>query len=127
MRKEFKLLVVVVLVLTFSFSLSVFASTNSQNPLASLVKILSQTETGQGMTSSSAQSPVAIFTYTPDIPHPGDTIVFDASASYAPAGSIVQYMWDFGDGNVTTVTSTTVTHSYPLDGNYTVQLTVTDN
>jgi uncharacterized repeat protein (TIGR02543 family) len=75
----------------------------------------------------SNQAPIASFTYSPVNPGPGDVIVFNASASYAPDGSIVQYTWDFGDGNVTTVTSSIVTYAYPIDGYYTVQLTVTDN
>ena len=117
----------VVLVLALSLSLSVFASTIAHNLSTPSAMGLFQPRTGQGIRGFSIQLPVAIFTYTPEIPQPGDTIVFDASASYAPSGSIVQYTWDFGDGNVTTVTNPTITHSYPLDGNYTVELTVTDN
>ncbi len=117
MARMLKVFVVLMLVLAFLLSISVFASKISQNLAIPLVNGPSQTGT----------LPAAIFTYTPDIPHPGDTIVFDASASYSPAGLIVKYTWDFGDGNVTAVTSPTVTHSYPVDGNYTVELTVTDN
>jgi len=73
------------------------------------------------------QPPIASFTYTPNIPSPGETIVFNASASYDPDGWIAYYTWNFGDGNVTTITSPTVTHSYPVDGTYTVELTVTDD
>jgi hypothetical protein len=58
---------------------------------------------------------------------PGDITTFDASASYAPSGSIVSYTWDFGDGTVVTSASPTITHSYLFDGTYTVQLTVTDS
>jgi hypothetical protein len=58
---------------------------------------------------------------------PGDIITFDASGSYASSGTIVSYTWDFGDGTVATVTSPTITHSYLIDGTYTVQLTVTDS
>jgi len=119
-------LVVVILVLALSLSLSVFTSTIARASTPSAMGPF-QPQTGQGIRGSSIQLPVAIFTYTPEIPQPGDTIVFDASASHAPSGSIVQYTWDFGDGNVTTVTDPTITHSYPLDGNYTVELTVTDN
>jgi PKD repeat protein len=77
--------------------------------------------------SHSDQAPTASFTYSPAIPGPGDTITFDASASLAPNGWITSYTWDFGDGTVTTTSDPTITHSYPIDGNYTVQLTVTDN
>ncbi len=78
-----------------------------------------------GITSD--QSPVASFTYSPTAPMPGDIITFDASASYAPSGTIVSYTWDFGDGTVATSASPTITHSYLIDGTYTVQLTVTDS
>ncbi len=52
------------------------------------------------------------------------TVLFDASNSYDPDGTIVSYEWDFGDN--TTATGITVTHSFDY-GTYTVTLTVTDN
>jgi hypothetical protein len=73
------------------------------------------------------QSPTASFTYSPATPTPGETITFNASASYDSAGSIVQYSWDFGDGTTATITNPIITYAYPIDGTYTVQLTVTDN
>jgi hypothetical protein len=73
------------------------------------------------------QPPVASFVYSPTAPGPQDLIVFDASSSYSPGGFIVQYAWDFGDGTMSTVTDPLITHSYFVDGDYTVQLTVTDN
>jgi len=77
--------------------------------------------------SSASQHPIASFTFSPDAPTPQEPILFNASSSYAPNGWIVQYTWDFGDGYVSTVTDPLITHSYPVDGDYTVQLTVTDN
>jgi len=73
------------------------------------------------------QSPIASFAYSPDFPAPEQIITFDASASSDPDGTIVQYRWDFSDGSVLVGTVPVVTHSYPVDGNYTVELTVTDN
>lgn len=73
------------------------------------------------------QGPVASFVYSPDIPTPGESILFDASLSYDLYGSIVSYAWDFGDGAAVVMMGPTITHSYPLDGNYTVELIVTDN
>jgi PKD repeat protein len=52
------------------------------------------------------------------------TITFDGSASYDPDGTIVAYVWDFGDG--TTGTGPTPTHTFSA-GTYTVRLTVMDN
>lgn len=53
------------------------------------------------------------------------TLIFDASESYDPDGSIVSYRWDFGDG--TTELGAVITHTYQYPGDYTVVLTVTDN
>ncbi len=52
-------------------------------------------------------------------------LTFDGSNSNDPDGTIVNYVWDFGDGN--TDTGNIVTHSYSNTGVYTVTLTVTDN
>jgi PKD repeat protein len=70
---------------------------------------------------------VASFTHSPADPYAQETITFDATASYDPDGNLVSYQWDFGDSNVTTVTTPIITHAYLDCGNYTVTLTVTDN
>ena len=71
--------------------------------------------------------PIANFTYSPDPPLAGKDVIFDASVSYDPDGTIVSYTWNFGDSNVTTVTTPIITHVYTTLGTYTVNLTVTDN
>jgi len=71
--------------------------------------------------------PKADFTFSPQEPYINQTIVFDASISSASQFfNISQYVWDFGDGNVTTTTNQTITHKYSQEGNYTVSLTVID-
>jgi len=55
----------------------------------------------------------------------GETLTFDASASFDPDGTIVAYIWDFGDAG--TGSGKVTTHAYTAAGNYTVRLTVRDN
>jgi len=69
--------------------------------------------------------PAASFTYSPSAPYTGETVTFNASASYDPDGSIVSYEWDFGDDS--TGSGENVYHSYSDAGDYTVTLTVTDD
>ena len=70
------------------------------------------------------QPPVA----NPGGPYTGATlqsIQFDATGSSAPAGTIVTYQWDFGDG--TTGTGSSPTHDYAVAGTYNITLIVTDS
>jgi|GEM_PF-5249166 len=55
----------------------------------------------------------------------GIPITFNGSGSTDADGTIVSYVWNFGDS--TTGTGVTPTHTYTIPGNYTVVLTVTDN
>ncbi len=55
----------------------------------------------------------------------GQTITFDASASNDPDGTIVSYLWEFGDG--ATSDQPLVDHAYASPGTYTVVVTVTDD
>ena len=55
-------------------------------------------------------------------------VIFDASASIDPDGSIVAYLWDFGDGE--TANGVNVSHAFTATTEtviYTVTLTVTDD
>ena len=55
----------------------------------------------------------------------GVAITFDGSGSSDPDGTIVSYLWDFGDGG--TSTGQNPTYAYSQAGSYTVTLTVTDD
>lgn len=69
--------------------------------------------------------PTATFTITPEQPVVGETITFDATASIDPDGTIVKWVWDFGDEN--TGTGETFNHTYTLAGDYIVKLKVVDD
>ena len=69
--------------------------------------------------------PIAYFIYIPADPVVGEIVVFDASASYDPDGTIVSYTWNFGDGAYGS--GITTTHIYNASGTYTATLTVMDN
>lgn len=73
-----------------------------------------------GSGSPDNQPPTADFSWTAD----GLTVQFTDGSSDTD-GSIATRSWDFGDGS--TSTATNPSHTYPADGDYTVQLTVTDD
>jgi PKD repeat protein len=73
------------------------------------------------------QPPVASFIYLPVNPAIDERVTLNASASYDPDGSIVSYNWSFGDGNIADTPEVMITHSYASIGEYTVNLTVTDD
>ena len=108
MKRYFNVWIGIILILTFTFSFAVYV-------------------TAAGKTSTANLAPTSSFTFSPLAPMPGDVITFDASASHDSDGYIIGYRWDFGDGNVITTVNPTATHSYPVDGAYTVELTVTDD
>jgi len=55
----------------------------------------------------------------------GEADAFNASGSIDPDGSIVAYLWDFGDGS--NATGPLASHPYSKDGSYKATLTVTDD
>jgi PKD repeat protein len=58
----------------------------------------------------------------------GSALSVDGSASSHPAGSIVQWTWNWGDSSAnTTAPIGTATHVYGAAGTFTITLTVTDN
>jgi PKD repeat protein len=69
--------------------------------------------------------PVAEFSFSPTTGIFPLSVTFDASASWDPDGSIVQYSWDFGDGKAGS--GQVVSHPYENPGTFSVKLTVRDN
>jgi len=82
-------------------------------------------------------TPIDIPVHLKRDPVAGETITFNATeyktlqgtygGSYDPDGSISSYTWNFGDGNITTVTTPIITHFYSTNRSYTMSLNVTDN
>ena len=71
------------------------------------------------------QPPVARAQVSTNSAPVGQSISFNASTSSDPDGSVVGYLWSFGDG--ATSTQAVTTHAYAAAGTYTLTLTVTDN
>jgi len=69
--------------------------------------------------------PIAAATATPATGDAPLNVQFSSASSSDPDGSIVSYLWNFGDG--ATSTSANPTHTYNAVGQYTVTLTVMDN
>ena len=55
----------------------------------------------------------------------GDPVAFSSQGSSDPDGTIVGYLWSFGDG--ASATAANPSHTYSSGGTYTVTLTVTDD
>jgi len=77
------------------------------------------------VTEALNQSPTASFTADPTSGVAPLAVSFNASSSSDSDGSIINYQWDFKDGD--TSTGETVNHTFNIDGIYNVTLTVTDN
>jgi len=71
------------------------------------------------------RAPYASFTFQPSYPSVDEPVTFDASASYDSDGSIVDYIWNYGD--TTTGRGKITTHPYTTSGTYAVILKVTDD
>ncbi len=75
-----------------------------------------------------SKRPVAQFTFSPASGvKVNQTVTFDASGSYDPDGTVVEYLWNFGDGSWTSTSTPTTQHIYRQIGQYLVSLVVKDN
>ena len=75
-------------------------------------------------TNSDNRVPKAIISVSKNEYQINEVVLFNASKSSDPDGDILTYSWDFGDGRKATQPNPRV--SYPVAGQYSVQLKVTD-
>lgn len=68
--------------------------------------------------------PFPTYTSNDVTPCQNEVITFNASGTSA---AVPTYFWDFGDTNKDTTASNSTTHTYLLDGTYTITLTVVDS
>ena len=73
----------------------------------------------------SVKAPEAIFSLRPTEGIAPLTVVCDGSLSFSESSRIVEYIWDFGDGNK--AFGPIVSHTYSRGGTYRVTLTVYDD
>lgn len=95
--------------------------------LPKLGEIVWSPNSGDSTVLPTPQIPVAAFSYTPMPPIVNETLVFDASSSYDPDGTIISYEWNFDDGDITAITDPIISHTYTAIGTYKVILVVTDD
>ncbi|MFM2336886.1 MAG: hypothetical protein RL115_79 [Bacteroidota bacterium] len=65
-------------------------------------------------------------TFTANITIACKTANIAFTATVGNPSNIVQYQWNFGDGNIVSSSQNTVSHTYPTSGTYTIRLITTD-
>ncbi|MBC8212879.1 MAG: PKD domain-containing protein [Gammaproteobacteria bacterium] len=80
---------------------------------------------GSSNPAANNQPPIAVFTANPDSGTAPLAVSFNASASSDNDGSIVSYIWDFGDGS--SASGVNSSNTFVTSGSYTVKLTLTDD
>ncbi|MDO8435789.1 MAG: lamin tail domain-containing protein, partial [bacterium] len=81
----------------------------------------------QSPNQSENQLPVAQFVFASSTFFIGQEITFDASSSTDSDGSIAYFIWDFGDNNTSTTTTSATSHSYSVADNFLINLQVIDD
>jgi len=106
------------------------------NTTGCLTIVFQSNGTGVGNFSASfqctvpCQNPSSVATMTEAVPAlicQGESVDFDGSGSSSPAGTIVQYLWDFDDGTIDSTSGPVTNHTFLDDGEHVVQLFVTDD
>lgn len=69
--------------------------------------------------------PIALFSFSPQDPFSGDTVIFNASSSFDPNGEISSYYWQIEGEDISE--GVTMSKYFPFDGEFEITLSVTDN
>ncbi|MDB4533306.1 PKD domain-containing protein [Vicingaceae bacterium] len=114
-------------------------SATSANVTGCLTFVFNSNSAGTGVFSATitcttpCQPPTALYTsptvaQNPQLICQGETVAFDASGSFAePTFTIVDYIFDYGDGVIDTLQTPNTTHAFANPGEYLVKLTVIDD
>ncbi|MEM6630148.1 MAG: discoidin domain-containing protein [Bacteroidota bacterium] len=101
---------------TYQFAVAAFDAAGNVSAQSAAVQVT---------TGAFNQGPVANFIATPTSGEAPLSVSFDASTSTDSDGTLVSYLWDFGDGNTDSGVNTT--NTYTLEGTYIAQLIVIDD
>ena len=80
-----------------------------------------------GGTTAEKKGPTAVFSISSSNIAAGDSTVFDASKSNDSDGKIIEYVWNFGDGNMQVTSGASVRHFYFFPGAYIVNVMARDD
>jgi PKD repeat protein len=104
-----------------------YANAGSYSVTLKITDSAGQTSTVSHTVTVLKPGPVAAFTWSPSAPVHGQPVGFNGSGSTDATAAITRYAWSFGDGQSTSGSSATVSHTYTKTGRYNVTLTVTDS
>jgi len=82
---------------------------------------------GGGSKEPDNKAPIAVLKAVSVIIDSGQSVELNATGSSDPDGTIVAYVWHFGDGTKQTTTTVKVTHAYYMQGAYLAIVEVVDN
>jgi PKD repeat protein len=120
-------LLAITAVTTNQISVRFFVSSNAQ-PGARTVSVTTPNGSATNASLLSVggnRPPIAAFKFDPGIGVLATNFNFDASASSDEDGNVINYGWDFGDGQ--SASGKKVSHKFNRPGTFNVKMTVTDN
>jgi PKD repeat protein len=112
---------------TTGYAQGFYAIKAEASPVSEEANITNNVQIGSMRIVTVLYAPIPVFNFDPASPYAFQGVLFNASMSYDPDGTIESYNWSFGDSNSTTVTGSSIHHVYRKAGSFTVTLTVTDD